>query len=99
MAVKVNKVHDNLEDHGNDWRIERRFRPEADGTHHWVVYEKQTVEDTVLPKKDASGNVTEPGKMGTHPVHGEPTTFTYVWIPRFNGPEEQARDYIAKRAR
>ena len=51
--------------------------------HVWVAYEKVAIE----PNQD--------GKR-LHPVHGEETTYTYVWVIRGQGSEAEARAFAEK---
>lgn len=111
MADEVAYNDGLLVDFGDRARIERRFRPEqepilekgkpvldpiskkpvtkdvigSDGApiYVWVAYEKVPVE----PNKD--------GKR-IHPVLGQETTHTHVWMIRGQGTEAEARA-IAKR--
>lgn len=80
---KERDQHAHTYDHG-DFRLERRWMQEADGSYLWVVYKRvPTGSDGVTP--------------GVHPVilneHGNPidTLHTHVWIVLFTGPEDEAR--------
>ncbi len=107
MALKVTKHHETMEDHGEDFRIERENRV-TDGQYNWVVYKR--VETGLVLKdehKGSTGEVTTPGvafhpnehiaKKGTHPLikseAGNPvdTNFSHVWVPMFRGPENAAK--------
>lgn len=78
--LKVTQHRDGLEDHGDNWRIEKRFLAEPcqkdkDGKdipgtspgHFWVVYER--VETGAAPEvKNSKGEVITPKKLALHPV-------------------------------
>ena len=85
------------EDQEGNWRIERQFRHEPDGTYMWAVYQR-THTGLEKPEHDAQGNVTKPGLLGVHPVHKGETHEEWVWVRKFGGTEEQAREFIAKNA-
>lgn len=126
MAKLTVKTHrDGLEDHGDKWRIERRFLAEPckketveidgkmverdiQGTspgHFWVVYE--LVATGAVPEvKNDKGEVVTPRKSADHPVivdriTGKParTHMTHIWVPRFAGPEQEARAKLAELAK
>lgn len=40
--AKVRKHRDGLEDHGDDYRIERQNSAQEDGTYLWVVFERKS---------------------------------------------------------
>ncbi len=67
---------------GADVRVERRHKPEADGSYRWVVYRRQDVP------------ADEDGKR-THPVHGQETTVDHVWMIVGDYPEAEAKGKAA----
>ncbi|NEV80556.1 hypothetical protein DYI24_26335 [Rhodopseudomonas sp. BR0C11] len=79
MVDVVERDDGRLIDFGDRARVERRAKPEEDGSYVWVAYEKVDVVDGKHPVlKDANG---EPAQ----------TTYTYVWVIRGSGTEAEAR--------
>jgi hypothetical protein len=106
-ALKVTKHREDMEDHGEDFRIEKRNRVEEDGTYHWEVYRRQHTGLKVKDEHADKGLEFTPGvklhanehleQKGKHPVikgeDGKPveTNVSHVWVPVFVGPENAAR--------
>jgi hypothetical protein len=100
--MKVTKHHEFMEDHGDDYRIERDYTGQPDGSYNWTVFKR---EHTGLQLKDENksdkGEDAGPGvrsyavnvikKAGVHPVHKTDTGLSHVWMPVFKGPENAAR--------
>jgi hypothetical protein len=95
--VTVTNSGENMEDHGEDWRIERYFQSEPDGTHHWGVYERVRT-GAINPEILPGGRMTAQ-TSGVHPVLGVPTNEEFVWVKRFAGTEEAVREFVAERTR
>lgn len=74
----VENENGTMADYGDNVRVEKRFKAEDDGSHLWVLYKRD-----VVPTVD--------GKL-IHPVHGNETTETHVWMPQNTGTEEAMRD-------
>jgi hypothetical protein len=102
MPLKVTKHNDTMEDHGDDLRLERDWRPQPDGTYQWTVFErKSTGLQLKSAHKSAKGNPEGPGvtshmvehiqEPGMHPVHKVATGLSHVWMPVFKGSEHAAR--------
>ena len=71
-------MHEHLEERG-DYRLERRWQPEENGDHHWIVYARVAVKDGKHPVIRDEKN---------EPIE---TTETHVWVPVFAGPEAESR--------
>lgn len=103
MVLKVTKHSDTLEDYGDDFRIERHFRSQPDGTYLWSVFRRVPTGLVLKDEfKDDPGEPLAPGgvvgyavekikKPGTHPVHKSPVGLSHVWVDVFTGPENAAR--------
>lgn len=78
MVEVVERDGGRMIDFGDRVRVERRGRPEEDGSFVWVVYQKADI----LPNAEG---------IRIHPVHGHPTEFTYVWLIAGDGTETEAR--------
>lgn len=78
MVDVVERDDGRLIDFGDRVRVERRGKAEDDGTYVWVVYQKADIQP------NAEG-------VRIHPVHGQPTDFTYVWLIVGQGTEAEAR--------
>lgn len=86
-----------LEEHGDNWRIERHWAAELDGSYKWGVYERvDTGARGAQAQRDGKTTVEE---VGEHPVHGDATVYRFVWVPKFKGTEQQARDFLAQNAK
>jgi hypothetical protein len=98
MALQVtkDKNHEFLEHHGDEWRMERYYQQNPDGSWTWGVYQRTHtgLEHPEVDKK--TGEVTKPGLLGIHPVHKGETHDEYVWVKKHAGSEESAREYISK---